>query len=123
MSNNEKEKRAIELVIKYEMKRRNIQSAESITRASKSNGYDLDSGDRKIEIKATGKSNFNTGLRLNSEHEIRNLKNIYIYRVINVMSDRPQLFVVKGSDVDIGKIQLSAAFTVSAAKRGAAIDI
>lgn len=123
MDNKIKEDKAIELIKQYEMKRRNLKTDNTIKRMSKNSGYDLDSGNRKIEVKATSQSEFNKGLRLNSQDEIEKIDDIYIYRVINVLSDKPQLFIVKGSEGIIGKTQLSAGYSVPKDKQGEPIDL
>ena len=123
MDNKTKEDEAIDLIKKYEMKRRNLKSDKSIKRMQKNSGYDLESGDRKIEIKATSQSDFNKGLRLNSEDEINKIANLYIYRVLNVLSENPKLYIVKGSEGKVGKKQLSAGFSVPKDKRGKPIDL
>ena len=124
MGNKEKEEKAIELVKQYEMRRRKVKTDKTIKRMPKNTGYDLESGGRKIEVKATGQGEFNKGLRLNSKDEIKFVKNGgYIYRVVNVLSKQPQLYIVKGSKEFVGKEQLTAAYSVPKGKQGSPIDL
>ncbi len=97
MSNLLTEKKAIELVIAYECKRLNIKDAKEIKKAKKGTGYDLVSKDRrKIEVKGTKQKEFNKGLRLNSEQEIKFCTDGgYIYRVTDVFGKKPKLYILK----------------------------
>ena len=124
MSNKEKETKALELVKNYELKRLGISDKSLIRKAEKGSGYDLISADgREIEVKATEQSNFNTGLRLNSEQEIKFVSGGgYVYRVTDCLSSKPKLFIVKGDENHL-KVKQWATYCVPTEKQGKAIEL
>jgi len=123
MSNRETEKKAIELVKAYLIQTGRVKDESEIKRAKKGSGYDLELGDgSKIEIKASNQSNFNTGLRLNSEDEINFFVNGgEIFRVLDVYS-QPKLHIVKGNRSYISE-KLWATCSVPKDKQGKPIDL
>ena len=103
MSNADVESRAIELVVAYEMKRRNITTSESVVRMPRGQGYDLQSGDRNIEVKGSEGNTVNTGFRLNSSQEIAFVEGGgYVYRVLDVFGS-PRLYILEGAKLTFYK--------------------
>jgi hypothetical protein len=101
MSNADVESRAIELVVAYEMKRRNITTKDSIVHMPRGEGYDIQSGERKIEVKGSEGNAVNTGFRLNSSQEIAFVMGGgYVYRVLDVFGS-PRLYILDGAKLTL----------------------
>lgn len=98
LPNKEVERLAIQAVRRHEKKAGRAHKVREVRRAREGSGYDLISGDRRIEVKGTQGGRITQGLVLNSSAEVKNLKRGgWLYRVTRVGSAEVRVHELKGS--------------------------
>ena len=97
LPNTEVERLAIQAVRLHEKRRLGLHSVHEVRKAPNKSGYDLVSGDRKIEVKGTQGTRCFQQLCISGKPEFDNLRDDgWLYRVTGVGSGRPKVLELKG---------------------------
>ena len=120
-TNKDVKEKAEELAIKYELDRLKIVGSTKIIKTKQCSGCDLQSPDGlRIEVKGTAGKLKNKGFRLNSDDEIKFVKNGgTIYRIVDVFG-KPILFTCSKDNLIISEKKW-ATLSVDATVKGKTI--